>query len=211
MPLRLYDDPDSGNGYKVQLLLALLQVPHNLVEVNAIQGETRKEAFLAKNPNGRIPLLELEDGSFLPESNAILFYLAEGTAYLPGDRLGRARALQWMFFEQYSHEPYIAVLRFWKRHTGKTPENEPLWADKEKKGYDALAVMEKTLAGQDWLLGAAPSIADVSLYAYTHVADQGGFDLTRYPALRAWIERFPALPGYKPFSGRLKDTDDRKI
>jgi len=211
MPLRLYDDPDSGNGYKVQLLLALLDVPHDLVKVNAIQGETRKEAFLKKNPNGRIPLLELEDGTFLPESNAILFYLAEGTPYLPGDRLGRARALQWMFFEQYSHEPYIAVLRFWKRHTDKTPETEPQWADKEKRGYDALGVMEKTLAGQDWLLGAAPSVADISLYAYTHVADQGGFDLGRFPALRAWIGRFPALPGYVPFSGRLKDTDDRKV
>ncbi|MGF1632036.1 MAG: glutathione S-transferase family protein [Kiloniellaceae bacterium] len=209
--LKLYDDPDSGNGYKVQLLLALLDVQHELVKVNAIQGETRKEAFLQKNPNGRIPLLELEDGTFLPESNAILFYLAEGTPYLPDDRLGRAKALQWMFFEQYSHEPYIAVLRFWKRHTAKTPENEPQWADKEMRGYDALGVMEKALEGQDWLLGAAPSIADVSLYAYTHVADQGGFDLARFPALQAWIGRFPGLPGYVPFSGRLKDTDDRKV
>ncbi|GAB4369497.1 MAG: glutathione S-transferase family protein [Kiloniellaceae bacterium] len=209
--LTLYDDPDSGNGYKVQLLLALLDVPHELVEVNAIQGETRKAPFLAKNPNGRIPLLELEDGTFLPESNAILFYLAEGTRYLPDDRLGRARALQWMFFEQYSHEPYIAVLRFWKRHTAKTPANEPQWADREKKGYDALGVMEKTLQGQDWLLGAAPSIADISLYAYTHVADQGGFDLARFPALQAWIARFPGLPGYKPFPGRLKESDDRKV
>jgi glutathione S-transferase len=209
--LKLYDDPDSGNGYKVQLLLALLDVPHDLVKVNAIQGETRKDAFLAKNPNGRIPLLELEDGTFLPESNAILFYLAEGTSYLPDDRLGRAKALQWMFFEQYSHEPYIAVLRFWKRHTGKTPETEPQWADREKRGYDALGVMEKTLARQDWLLGATPSVADISLYAYTHVADQGGFDFGRFPALRAWIERFPGLPGYVPFSGRLKDTDDRKV
>jgi glutathione S-transferase len=136
--LKLYDDPDSGNGYKVLLTLALLDVPYELVEVNAIQGETRKDAFLAKNPNGRIPLLELEDGTLLPESNAIMFYLAEGTPYLPDDRLGRARALQWMFFEQYSHEPYIAVLRFWTRHTDKTPENEPQWAAKEEGGYAAL-------------------------------------------------------------------------
>jgi glutathione S-transferase len=209
--LKLYDDPDSGNGYKVQLLLHLLEVPYTLVEVNAIQGETRKPAFLAKNPNGRIPLLELEDGSLLPESNAILFYLAEGTPYLPDDRLGRAQALQWMFFEQYSHEPYIAVLRFWKRHTAKTPETEPQWADREKRGYDALAVMEKALTGQDWLLGSAPSVADVSLYAYSHVADQGGFDLQRFPALQAWIGRFPELKGYLPFPGRLKDSDDRKV
>jgi len=208
--LKLYDDPDSGNGYKVQLLLHLLDIPHELVEVDAIQGETRKEPFLAKNPNGRIPLLELEDGTYLAESNAILFYLAEGTPYLADDRLGRARALQWMFFEQYSHEPYIAVLRFWKRHTDKTPETEPQWADRQKRGYDALAVMEKALKGQDWLLGDAPSIADVSLYAYTHVADQGGFDLARFPTVRAWIERFPALKGYAPFGGRLRDHDSRR-
>ncbi len=208
--LKLYDDPDSGNGYKVLLTLALLDVPYELVEVNAIQGETRKDAFLAKNPNGRIPLLELEDGTLLPESNAIMFYLAEGTPYLPDDRLGRARALQWMFFEQYSHEPYIAVLRFWTRHTDKTPENEPQWAAKEEGGYAALTVMEKQLTGQDWLLGAAPSIADVSLYAYTHVADQGGFDLSGFPGVRAWIERFPGLEGYVPFAGRLKASDDRK-
>ena len=208
--LTLYDDPDSGNGYKVLLLLALLGTPYDLVKVNAIQGDTRKDDFLAKNPNGRIPLLELEDGTFLPESNAILFYLAEGTRYLPDDRLGRARALQWMFFEQYSHEPYIAVLRFWTRHTDKTRSSEPQWAEREKKGYDALGVMEQTLAGQDWLLGASPSIADISLYAYTHVADQGGFDLSAYPGVRAWIDRFPGLDGFMPFSGRLKETDDRK-
>ena len=208
--LKLYDDPDSGNGYKVQLLLALLDLPHEVVPVNAIQGETRQEAFLTKNPNGRIPLLELGDGTYLPESNAIMFYLAEGTSYLPDDKLARARVLQWMFFEQYSHEPYIAVLRFWTRHTDKTRENEPQWAEREKKGYDALGVMEKTLAEQDWLLGGAPSIADVSLYAYSHVADQGGLDLSAYPAVRTWIERFPGLDGYVPFLGRLKAHDDRK-
>jgi glutathione S-transferase len=208
--LKLYDDPDSGNGYKVRLLLHLLDMPYDLVEVDAIRGETRRPPFLAKNPNGRIPLLELEDGGYLPESNAILFYLAEGTPYLPDNRLDRARALQWMFFEQYSHEPYIAVLRFWKRHTDKTSDSEPQWADRRKRGYDALDVMENALKGQDWLLGGAPSIADISLYAYTHVADQGGFDLARFPAVRAWIERFPALPGYRPFPGRLKDSDDRQ-
>jgi glutathione S-transferase len=210
MPLKLYDDPDSGNGYKVRLLLHLLDIPYDLVEVDAIGGETRKVPFLQKNPNGRIPLLELEDGTYLPESNAILFYLAEGTGYLPDDRLGRARALQWLFFEQYSHEPYLAVLRFWARHTDKTPETEPQWSHREKQGYAALGVMEQTLAGQDWLLGAQPSIADVSLYAYTHVADQGGFDLSAYPGVRAWIERFPGLKGYAPFGGRLRDHDGRR-
>jgi glutathione S-transferase len=209
--LKLYDDPDSGNGYKVQLLLHLLGTLYELVEVNAIQGATRKKSFLAKNPNGKIPLLELEDGSLLPESNAILFYLAEGTPWLQDDRLGRAQALQWMFFEQYSHEPYIAVLRYWVRHTSKTPENEPQWAAKEKGGYAALSVMERTLRASDWLLGEKPSIADISLYAYTHVADQGGFDLTRYAGVCAWIGRFPELPGYVPFPGRLKESDDRKV
>ena len=208
--LKLYDDPDSGNGYKVQLLLHFLETPYDLVEVDAIRGETRKAPFLAKNPNGRIPLLELEDGSFLAESNAILFYLAEGTRWLPADRLERAWALQWLFFEQYSHEPYLAVLRFWTRHTDRTPESEPQWADREKRGYDALGVMENTLAAQDWLAGAEPSIADVSLYAYTHVADQGGFDLAAFPGVRAWLERFPALPGYAAFAGRLKDSDGRR-
>jgi glutathione S-transferase len=116
-----------------------------------------------------------------------------------------------MFFEQYSHEPYIAVLRYWVRHTSKTPENEPQWAAKEKGGYAALSVMERTLRASDWLLGEKPSIADISLYAYTHVADQGGFDLTRYAGVRAWIERFPELPGYVPFPGRLKESDDRKV
>jgi len=209
--LTVYGMADSGNCYKVKLALEQLKLAYRWVEVDSTRGATRTREFLAMNPNGKVPTLALEDGTFLPESDAILWYLAEGTPLAPAGRLARARVLQWMFFEQYSHEPYIAVLRFWKRHTAKMPDNEPQWADKEKRGYDALGVMEKTLAGQDWLLGAAPSVADISLYAYTHVADQGGFDLGRFPALRAWIGRFPALPGYVPFSGRLKDTDDRKV
>lgn len=200
--MKLYDDPDSGNGYKVRLLLSLLATPYDLVEVDAIGGETRKDAFLKLNPNGRIPLLELDDGTHLPESNAILFYLAEGTAYLPDDRLGRARALQWMFFEQYSHEPYIAVLRYWTRHTDKTPQNEPQWPAREQAGYAALGVMEQALGTSDWIAGSRPSIADISLYAYTHVADQGGFDLAGFPGVRAWLGRVAGLPGYAPFAAR---------
>src|SRR3546814_6889838 len=146
--LKLCGGTDSGNGYNGRLLLHLLEIPHGLVELDAVGGETRNPPFLQKNPNGRIPLLELEDGSYLPESNAILFYLAEGSRYLPDDRLGRARALQWMFFEQYSHEPYIAVLRFWSRHTDKTPETEPQWRDREKPGYDALSSAERRV-GQE--------------------------------------------------------------
>ena len=200
--MKLYDDPDSGNGYKVRLLLSLLATSYDLIEVDAIGGETRKDAFLKLNPNGRIPLLELDDGTHLPESNAILFYLAEGTAYLPDDRLGRARALQWMFFEQYSHEPYIAVLRYWTRHTDKTPENEPQWPAREQAGYAALGVMEQALGASDWIAGSRPSIADISLYAYTHVADQGGFDLAGFPGVRAWLGRVAELPGYAPFAAR---------
>src|SRR3546814_7894875 len=132
--LKLYDGTDSGNGYKVRLLLHLLEIPHGLVELDAVGGETRKPPFLQKNPNGRIPVLELEDGSYLPESNAILFYLAEGSRYLPDDRLGRARALQLMFFEQYTHAPSNAELPFWSRHTGKTPETQPRWRAREKRG-----------------------------------------------------------------------------
>ncbi len=200
--MKLYADPASGNCYKVQLLLSFLDIDYDLTQVDILAGETRSEAFLAKNPNGRIPLLELDDGTHLPESNAILYYLAEGTSFLPDDRLGRARALQWMFFEQYSHEPYIAVLRFWKIYQGKTRDNEPGWAEREERGYAALGVMERELAACDWLVGGRPSIADIALYAYTHVADQGGYDLAGYPAIGAWLDRVAALPGYVPIAAR---------
>ncbi|HIC80389.1 MAG TPA: glutathione S-transferase family protein [Kiloniellaceae bacterium] len=197
---KLYADPASGNCYKIQLLFSFLAIPYDLVHVDIMAGESRSAAFLEKNPNGRIPLLELDDGTFLPESNAILFYLAEGSPFLPDDRLARARVLQWMFFEQYSHEPYIAVLRFWRIYANKTPEDEPQWGDKEQRGYAALDVLERTLTGRDWLLEEAlskgPTIADIALYAYTHVADQGGFDLAGYPAVRAWLARMADRPGY---------------
>jgi len=175
--LTLYDDPDSGNGYKPRLLLSLLEVPYDLVEVNAIQGETRQKAFLKKNPNGRIPLLELEDGTLLPESNAILFYLAEGSRYLPEDRLGRAQALQWMFFEQYSHEPYIAVLRYWTFAGRLSEHTEAEIAAKRAGGLHALDVMEQHLHGREWFVGERFGVADIALFAYTHVAGEGGFDL----------------------------------
>lgn len=198
--LRLYDYLPSGNGYKVRLLLRLLDVGFELIERDIMKGETRTPAFLAMNSNGRIPLLELEDGTFLPESNAILFYLAEGTPFLPGDRLGRARALGWMFFEQYNHEPNIAVVRFWMEHAGMTPEREAMLPAKRAGGYAALGVMERHLADRDWFVGDTPTIADISLYAYTHVAHEGGFDLADYPAIRAWLARLAALPGYVPIT-----------
>jgi len=200
--LRLYDYLPSGNGYKVRLLLRLLGRPFDLVEKDIVKGETRTPEYLAKNPNGRIPLLELEDGTFLQESNAILFYLAEGTPFLPGDRLGRARVLQWMFFEQYSHEPNIAVVRFWMQHADMTPEREAMLPARREGGYAALGVMEDQLQGRNWLVGEGVTIADIALYAYTHVAHEGGFDLGDYPAVRAWLARVAAQPGYVPITRR---------
>ena len=200
--MKLYDFLDSGNGYKVRLLLHLLSRPFELVELDIMTGETRSEAFLAKNPNGRIPTLELDDGRCLPESNAILYYLAENTPYLPASPFERAQVLRWMFFEQYSHEPYIAVLRFWKKHLNKTRETEVGWAEREDKGYAALEVMERELADRQWLVGDAPSIADIALYAYTHVAGEGDYDLSPYPAIGRWLARVAALPGYVPITAR---------
>ena len=200
--LRLYDYLPSGNGYKVRLLLRLLGRPFELVEKDIVKGETRTPEYLAKNANGRIPLLELEDGIFLPESNAILFYLAEGTPFLPEDRLSRAQALQWMFFEQYSHEPNIAVVRFWLQHADMTPEREAMLPARREGGYAALDVMEGQLQGRNWFVGGGITIADIALYAYTHVAHEGGFDLDGYPAVRAWLDRVAAQPGYVPITRR---------
>lgn len=200
--LRLYDYLPSGNGYKVRLLLRLRNQPFTLIEKDIVKGETRTPDYLAMNANGRIPLLELEDGTFLPESNAILFYLAEGTPFFPEERLDRARVLQWMFFEQYSHEPNIAVVRFWMEHEGMTPEREALLPAKRAGGHAALGVMEDHLGGRDWFVGESVTIADIALYAYTHVAHEGGFDLGGYPAVRAWLDRVAAQPGYVPITRR---------
>ncbi len=194
--LRLYDYLDSGNGYKVRLLLNYLGEPFELIEKDINAGETRTTEFLARNPNGRIPVLETEDGAYLPESNAILFYLAEGSAYLPGDRLARARVLQWMFFEQYSHEPNIATSRFWLKHLEIDDDRRAQLEQKRPAGYAALGVMEGHLEGREWFVGDGPTIADIALYAYTHVADEGGFDLAGYPAIRAWLDRVAVQPGH---------------
>jgi glutathione S-transferase len=200
--LRLYDYFDSGNGYKVRLLLHQLAIPFELVELDIMKGETHTPAFLAKNPNGRIPTLELEDGGFLAESNAILFYLAEGTSFLPEDRLARARVLQWMFFEQYSHEPYVAVARFWLKHMDLDERRRAELAERQDKGRAALGVMERHMAEHDFLAGGAYSIADIALYAYTHVADEGGYDLEDFPAVRAWLERVRRQPGHVEITQR---------
>jgi len=202
--LRLYDYLPSGNGYKVRLLLSHLEIPFELVELDIVKGETRTPEFLAKNPNGKIPVLETEDGRYLPESNAILWYLAEGTPFLPADRWGRAEALRWMFFEQYSHEPYVAVARFMLMHLDEEmpPEQARLLAEKQERGYAALTVMERHLATQEWFAGGAYSIADIALYAYTHVAAEGGFDLTPFGAIRGWLARVATQPGHVAITQR---------
>ena len=199
--LTLYDNTDSGNAYKVRLVLAHLGLPYERVELDTDSGETRTPEYLAKNPNGKVPTLELDDGEVLCESNAIIFYLAEGTPLLPDERLARARALQWMFFEQYSHEPYIAVSRHVIKHLEMTEERRALVASKREPGYRALGVMEGHLANRDYFVGERFTIADIALYAYTHVADEGDFDLSGFPAIRAWLGRVAARPGHVPMAG----------
>lgn len=198
--LRLHDFHDSGNGYKVRLLLGQLGIPYEYVEVNILKGESRAPAFLAKNVNGRIPVLELEDGRCLAESNAILVFLADGTPFLPQERWARGQVFQWLFFEQYSHEPNIATSRFWLRHTDFDSHRRRRYAEKIKDGVAALQVMEQHLASRTFFVDERYTIADIALYAYTHVADQGGFDLSPFPAIRTWLERVRALPGHRPIT-----------
>ena len=198
--LRLYDNHLSGNGYKPRLLLAHLGRTYERVEVDILTGETRTPEFLAINPNGRVPVLELEDGTFVAESNAILFFLAEGSRFLPSGRLPRALCLQWMFFEQYSHEPCIAVARHWIQHVEMTEARRAQLPAKQEGGRAALAVMERHLGAADWFGGDGMSIADIALFAYTHVADEGGFDLADYPAVNAWLARVVAQPGHVPMN-----------
>jgi glutathione S-transferase len=197
--LKLYDYLESGNGYKVRLLLHQLEIPFERVELDITCGQTRTPEFLALNRNGRIPLLVLDDGTALAESNAIQFYLAEGTPLLPAGRLERAQVLQWMFFEQYSHEPYIAVVRFWC-HTGEAEKRPDEVAARRARGYDALAVMEHHLHHRDFFAAGRYTIADIALYAYTHVAHEGGFDLDRYPAVRAWLARVRSQAHHIPIT-----------
>jgi glutathione S-transferase len=195
---RLYDFLDSGNGYKVRLVLTQLGIPFDWVAVDILAGETRREPFLDKNPNGRIPLLEFADGSTLAESNAILFFLADGTRLLSDDPYERAQTLQWMFFEQYSHEPYIAVARFWCRHPESCSYTAQELDRKREEGRAALAVMERHLAERHFFVGERYSIADIALYAYTHVADQAGIDASEFGALRDWLDRVRAQPDHIP-------------
>ncbi len=188
----------SGNCHKVRLLLQQLGREYAWVETDSSRGETRTPEFLARNPNGRVPIVELDDGQVLAESNAILCWLAEGTAYLPEDSWQKAQALSWLFFEQYSHEPYIAVARF---ICGWTPLDSPRRAELPKlreRGHAALAVMERHLASNAWFTGGEYGIADIALHAYTCVAGHGGIALAPYPAIRDWLARVEATPGFLP-------------
>jgi glutathione S-transferase len=198
--LRLHDNSFSGNGYKVRLLLTQLGTPFERIDYDIDRGATRTPDFLKLNPNGRIPVLEFEDGRILAESNAILSYLAEGTPYLPQDRFERALVLQWMFFEQYSHEPNVATLRYWITHNLLDDERRAMVAGKRRWGYAALDVMEQRLAQRRYFVGERYSIADIALYAYTHVADEGGFDLARYAAIRRWLDRVASEPRHIPIT-----------
>jgi glutathione S-transferase len=196
--LAVYGNSLSGNCYKVKLVCAELGIAYQWHEVDILAGETRTPEFLALNANGKIPLLVLDDGRCLPESNAILCYLADGSELCGGTAFERATVLQWMFFEQYSHEPYIATSRFIIRYLGNPPERQADLQAKQAPGHKALAVMEQQLARTSFLAGDRFTLADISLFAYTHVAGEGGFELARYPAIRRWLERVAARPRHVP-------------
>lgn len=194
--MRLYNSAVSGNCYKVRLLLAHLGIEYETVELSVVDRSNRAELLRDLNPALRVPTLVLDDGRPLPESNAILWYLGDGTQYVPRDPYERAQVLQWQFFEQYQHEPNIAVARFWLAYSGTPERFTDRLPEKVRGGYIALDAMEKHLDGRDYLVGGTYSIADISLYAYTHVADEGGFELEGYPAVRAWLARVASQPGH---------------
>jgi glutathione S-transferase len=203
MTYRLYDYLPSGNGYKVRLVLRELGLPYELVEVDILNGGSRTPEFLVKNPNGRIPLLEIPGRGFLSESHAIISFLAEGSALIPKDALDRARVWQWLCFEQYNLEPNVATVRFWLHSLHKTEaELGEKLTDKRRLGWAALDVLEQRLAGREYLVANGFSLADIGLYAYTHVAEEGGFPLERYPAIRAWCARIAARPGHLPITSK---------
>jgi len=200
--MHLWDNLDSGNGYKVRLLLAQLGQRYDWTDLDIDAGKTRTPEFLKRNPNGRIPTLELDDGTNLAESDAILWYLAEGTAFVPPDRLGRAQVLQWMFFEQYSHEPYVATPRYIMKHLPADHVRRAELPDRLARGRAALGVMETHLEKRQFFVAERYSIADIALYAYTHVAHEGGHDLAPYPRVNAWLKRVAAQPRHVALMAR---------
>jgi len=203
--MHLFDNLDSGNGYKVRLLLAQLGRRYDWTDLDLDAGATRKPEFLQRNPNCRIPTLELDDGTNLAESGAILWYLAEGSAFVPGDRLGRAQVLQWMFFEQYSHEPYVATPRYIVKHLPVDHARRAELPSRLATGRAALGVMEQHLQSRRFFVAERYTIADIALYAYTHVAHEGGHDLSSYASVRAWLARVAAEPGHIGIDARPGD------
>lgn len=197
---RLYDFLPSGNCYKVRVLLTQLQIPFTRVDINILKQETQTVSFLAKNPNGKIPVLEVAPGSFLTESNAILFYLSQGTNYFPSQNWEQAQVMQWLFFEQYSHEPNIATSRYWIKILGEADKYQEQLQQKQTLGYVALNILEKHLQNHSFLVAEKYSIADIGLYAYTHVAEEGGFDLTPFTAIQSWLQRIESQPRYIPIT-----------
>ena len=198
--MKLYQDSRSGNCYKAVLTASHLGLRLEIVEIDVMSGVTRHPEFLARNPNGRVPTLELDDGTCLPESNAIIWYLGEGSMLVPENPLARAQMLQWMFFEQYSHEPYIAVARFWLAFVPEEKRREkilllPEW---HARGNAALDVMEGHLKTRDWFVANKFTLADIALYAYTHCAADGGFNLSKYPRVQGWLKRIENVKGYVP-------------
>lgn len=201
MSLVLYDYLPSGNGYKCRLVLKALGMPYELKQLNIVAGATRTPEFLAIHPNGKIPVLVVPGRGPLAESHAIISYLAEGSNLVPADPFDRALMWQWMCFEQYQLEPGIGTVRFWLRSLRKKPEDYgERYSERFQRGADALAVLERRLTGREWLVGDAVTLADIALFAYTHVADEAGYRLSDFPAISAWIARFKQLPWYAPIT-----------
>ncbi|MFK7732452.1 MAG: glutathione S-transferase family protein [Pseudomonadales bacterium] len=194
--MKIYGDIKSGNCYKIALTAAFLKIEHEWVDIDILKSETATPEFLQKNPNGKVPLLELDDGRCLSESNAIVNYLARNSALIPDDEFARAKTLEWQFFEQYSHEPFIAVARFIAKYQGMPEERKAEYEAKQPGGHKALSIMEAQLSQTSFLVGEHLSVADISLYGYTHVADEGGFDLASYPSIQSWLARIQAEPNY---------------
>ncbi|WOG25985.1 glutathione S-transferase family protein [Endozoicomonas sp. 8E] len=200
--MKIYGDIQSGNCYKIKLLTALLDLNHKWVAIDVLNNETQTPDFLARNPNGKIPLLELHDGRCLWESNAILNFLARESELLPTDPFLQAKIQQWQFFEQYSHEPHIAVARFINKYLGMPEDRRDEFESKQEGGHKALKVMEQQLSQTPFLVGEQLTTADLSLFGYTHVAHEGGFDLSEYPEIQNWIERIRSLPGFVSMSNK---------
>lgn len=194
--VKIYADINSGNCFKIKLLTSILDIQHEWIHIDILAGETLTDSFLKKNPNGKIPLLELDDGRCISESNAILNYLAANTSMLPNDSFLNAKNQQWQFFEQYSHEPFIAVARYIAKYLGLPEERKSDYESKQLGGHKALRVMEDQLQKTPYLVGNELTTADISLYGYTHVAHEGGFDLSEYPSIQQWIERIKSHPKY---------------